>query len=73
MTMQFIWQGCDAILAAPIALDMIRLADLALKRGEAGRMIQLSSFFKNPLGVEEHDLHAQFHALIDYLQHHLEE
>lgn len=73
MSMQFIWQGCDAILAAPIALDMIRLADLALRKGESGRMIQLSSFFKSPMGVEEHDLHAQFHALTDYIHKHLEE
>lgn len=71
MSMQFIWQGCDSILAAPLVLDLIRFADFALKRGEWGPMIQLSSFFKSPLGVEEHDLHFQFHALLDYLKSHL--
>jgi myo-inositol-1-phosphate synthase len=72
MSMQFIWQGCDSILAAPIVLDMIRLCDLAQRKGEYGRMVQLSSFFKSPLGVEEHDLHYQFHSLIDYIQNHLD-
>jgi myo-inositol-1-phosphate synthase len=68
MSMQFIWQGCDAILAAPLVLDMIRLADLALRRGESGRMTQLASFFKSPLGVEEHDLHRQFETLASYVR-----
>ncbi len=71
MSMQFIWQGCDSILAAPIVLDMIRFSDLALRHGEWGRMIHLSSFFKRPLGVEEHDLHFQFHALLDYIADHI--
>ncbi len=68
MSLQFTWQGCDAILAAPIALDMIRLADIAATRGEAGPMGQLASFFKRPLGVEDQDLHSQFHGLIDYIE-----
>jgi myo-inositol-1-phosphate synthase len=67
MSMQFTWQGCDAILAAPIVLDMIRLADLAQRRGEAGPMRHLSCFFKRPHGVDEHDLHLQWHLLTDYL------
>jgi len=24
MTLQFIWQGCDSLLAAPLVLDLIR-------------------------------------------------
>jgi myo-inositol-1-phosphate synthase len=68
MTMQFTWQGCDAILAAPIVLDMIRLADLAQRRGEAGPMRHLACFFKQPSGVAEHDLHQQWHLLTEYLE-----
>jgi len=71
MSMQFTWQGCDAILAAPLVLDMIRLADFASRNNESGRMLQLSSFFKSPLGVDQHDLHFQFHALVDYIQAHV--
>jgi myo-inositol-1-phosphate synthase len=68
MSMQFIWQGCDAILAAPLVLDMVRLADLSLRRKESGRMVHLASFFKSPLGVEEHDLHRQFELLASYVR-----
>ena len=32
MYMQFSWHGCDSILAAPLVLDMIRLAHMALVR-----------------------------------------
>jgi myo-inositol-1-phosphate synthase len=71
MTMQFTWQGCDSILAAPLVLDMIRLADFALRRGEAGPMRHLACFFKNPIGVEEHSFYRQFQMLLAYAQHHL--
>ena len=27
MTMQFTWQGCDSILAAPLVIDLVRLVD----------------------------------------------
>ncbi|MHC5210020.1 MAG: inositol-3-phosphate synthase [Planctomycetota bacterium] len=68
MTMQFTWQGCDAILAAPLVLDMVRLAELAMRRGERGPMCHLAPYFKSPIGVEAQDLHAQFHAMMDYLR-----
>ncbi len=68
MSLQFTWQGCDAILAAPIVLDMVRLADLAQRRGESGPMRHLSCFFKRPLGVDEHDLHVQWHLMTDYMK-----
>ncbi len=68
MSMQFIWQGCDAILAAPLVLDMVRLTDLALRRGESGPMGQLACYFKSPVGVDEHDLHEQFNGLRRYLE-----
>ncbi len=68
MSLQFTWQGCDAILAAPVALDLARLADYADRRGESGLMTQLACFFKHPLGVDEQDLHFQFHNLMAYLE-----
>lgn len=67
MALQFIWQGCDAILAAPLVLDLIRFADLAAARGESGPMPHLACFFKQPFGVDEHDLHRQWHMLGEYL------
>jgi myo-inositol-1-phosphate synthase len=67
MALQFIWQGCDAILAAPLVLDMVRLADLAARRGESGPMHHLACFFKQPLDTGEHNLHTQWQALVAYL------
>ena len=67
MSMQFTWEGCDAILAAPLVLDIVRLADLSLRRGEKGPMTQLAPYFKSPVGVDEQDLHKQFHGMLDYL------
>ncbi|OHB75733.1 MAG: hypothetical protein A2Z34_06095 [Planctomycetes bacterium RBG_16_59_8] len=66
MSLQFTWQGADSILAAPLAIDLVRLADLALVRGEKGSMPHLASFFKNPYGVEEHDFARQFDLLEEY-------
>jgi len=63
MTLQFIWQGCDSLLAAPLVLDLIRFTDLARRRGETGCLTFLASFFKSPYGVEEHDFTRQFAML----------
>jgi myo-inositol-1-phosphate synthase len=63
MTLQFIWQGCDSLLAAPLVLDLIRFTDLARRRGETGRMTFLASFFKSPYGVQEQGFVRQFQML----------
>jgi myo-inositol-1-phosphate synthase len=68
MMMQFTWQGCDSILAAPLVLDLARLALLAGRRGEAGVLRHLASFFKSPLGVAEHDFFEQFALLEEYVR-----
>lgn len=68
MTMQFIWQGCDSILAAPLALDLVRLALFAQQRGEAGVLRHLACFFKSPMGVVEHDFFVQWKMLEDYVR-----
>ena len=67
MTLQFTWQGCDSILAAPLVIDLARLILLAQRRGESGSVPALASFFKSPLGVKEHDLATQFAMLEAYL------
>jgi myo-inositol-1-phosphate synthase len=66
MSMQFTWHGCDSILAAPLVLDLARFAELAMRRGEAGPMAHLASFFKNPIACEDQDLYRQFELLVDY-------
>ena len=67
MTMQFTWQGCDSILAAPLLLDLARLALFSQRQGEAGVLRHLACFFKSPMGVAEHDFFKQFSMLEDYV------
>ncbi len=66
MTLQFTWQGCDSLLAAPLAIDLARLADLEKQRGAKGLMRHLACFFKSPEGVEENDFFKQFDHLIEH-------
>ncbi len=63
MTLQFIWEGCDSFLAAPLVLDLVRLTELAWRRGHVGQMPFLASFFKSPYGVSEHRFDRQFEML----------
>ena len=67
MTMQFTWQGCDSVLAGPLVLDLARLALFAQRRGESGVLKHLACFFKNPMGVDEHDFFKQFALLEQYV------
>jgi len=67
MTMQFTWQGCDSLLAAPLAIDIARLADVEKQRGRRGLMRHLSCFFKGPEGVEENDFFKQYDDLLRYV------
>lgn len=68
MTLQFTWQGCDSLLAAPLGIDLARLADLEKQRGERGLMRHLSSFFKSPEDEPENDFFKQFETLETYLR-----
>jgi myo-inositol-1-phosphate synthase len=66
MTLQFIWQGCDSLLAAPLVLDLVRFVELSHRRGEVGVLSHLASFFKRPLGVTEHGFFRQFSLLLQW-------
>ncbi len=68
MMLQFTWQGCDSILAAPLVIDLARLALLAQRRGEVGCLKHLACFFKSPMGVTEHDFFKQFEMLGEYVK-----
>ncbi len=67
MTMQFTWQGCDSILAAPLVLDLVRLVDRARRGGEYGALEWLACFFKSPLNVAEQDFSRQVVMLRDWV------
>jgi myo-inositol-1-phosphate synthase len=66
MALQFTWQGCDSILAAPLVIDLARLALLSQRRGERGVMSHLACFFKSPMETEEHDFFRQWAAFERY-------
>jgi myo-inositol-1-phosphate synthase len=68
MALQFTWQGCDSALAAPLVIDLARLALLAQRRGESGVLEHLACFFKSPMGVSEHDFFRQFAMLERYIE-----
>jgi myo-inositol-1-phosphate synthase len=66
MSLQFTWSGSDSALAAPLVLDLVRLAELARRLGEAGEMLHTASFFKAPIAGGTHDFRAQFQSLLEY-------
>jgi myo-inositol-1-phosphate synthase len=63
MQIKINFQCRDSILAAPLALDLTLLADLAQRAGEKGPQEWLSFFFKSPVTAPGrqaiHDLFAQ--------------
>jgi myo-inositol-1-phosphate synthase len=72
MTLQFTWQGCDSILAAPLVLDLVRLIERASRAGEYGAIEWLSCFFKSPLNVAEQDFSKQVTMLDAWARSHAE-
>jgi myo-inositol-1-phosphate synthase len=68
MTLQFTWQGCDSLLAAPLVIYLIRFTELAWRRKETGQLRFLASFFKSPYGVEEQGFLRQFQMLEAWAQ-----
>jgi myo-inositol-1-phosphate synthase len=67
MALQFTWQGCDSLLAAPLAIDLARLADLEKRHGARGLMRHLACFFKSPDGVAENDFFQQYNLLLSHI------
>jgi len=67
MSLQFTWQGADSALAAPLIIDLARLADLEMRRGATGAMKHLGFFFKDPMASDELDLFAQWQTLVAHV------
>ncbi len=66
MTLQFTWQGCDSLLAAPLVLDLFRFSEFALRFKIVGLMPWLACFFKSPMSVSEHNFQIQFQMLEEW-------
>lgn len=65
MTLQFTWQGCDSLLAAPLVLDLVRFTERDQRAGHTGVATHLSSFFKSPMGD---DVPPEFHRQYGLLE-----
>jgi myo-inositol-1-phosphate synthase len=63
MRMEFSWHGCDSALAAPLVLDLARLASAAHRAGRHGPLTELAFFFKDPIGDVPHGLSEQWDLL----------
>jgi myo-inositol-1-phosphate synthase len=63
MRLQFIWEGADSALAAPLVLDLVLFMDLAKRAGMKGIQEWLSFYYKSPMTAEglypEHNLFIQ--------------
>ncbi|MDJ0975231.1 MAG: inositol-3-phosphate synthase [Planctomycetota bacterium] len=70
MSMQFTWQGNDSALAAPLVLDLARLASFARSQGERGVMTHTAAYFKSPAGTEEQNFVKQLGLLEAYVAKH---
>ena len=62
----------DSILAAPLVIELVRLMDLAKRRGMAGVQSQFGVFFKQPMSevgvVPENAFNAQQQVLVEWLE-----
>lgn len=72
MKINFLCQ--DSILAAPLVIDLVRLLDVAKRKGEKGIQRQLSLYFKSPYtspGEQaQHNLFEQEALLLDWAKKH---
>ncbi|MFE9123891.1 inositol-3-phosphate synthase [Streptomyces sp. NPDC007148] len=66
MVLQTIWQGCDSALAAPLVLDLARLALRAHEAGLSGPLDELGFYFKDPVGRGPSALGEQYAALAGF-------
>ncbi len=67
MNLQFVWTGCDSLLAAPLVIDLVRLTAWSFSTGHRGRMDHLACFFKDPDGVAEFSYAQQWQRLLEHV------
>lgn len=66
MRLKVNWQGEDAILSAPLLLDIIRLVAFGAKKDLRGFQKQLGLFYKHPFGCEGMSLECMYNNLIQF-------
>jgi len=68
MKFYFIWDAIDAIVAAPLVIDIARFLLFAKKKGMSGVIKELGFFFKSPMDTNEVNTHKQFETLVKWFQ-----
>lgn len=68
MILQTLWQGCDSALAAPLVIDLARLALRAQEAGFQGSLDDLGFYFKDPVGDSPAALGEQYAALLRFAE-----
>ncbi len=63
MKFYFIWDAIDAIVAAPLILDIARFLLFAKSRGVRGVVREMAFFFKSPMDTNVINTHQQFEEL----------
>ena len=71
MKFYFIWDGIDAILAAPIVIDIARFLLFAKKKGLYGVIKEMAFFFKSPMDTNVINTHEQFNLLVEWFKSNL--
>ncbi len=71
MKFYFIWDGIDAIVAAPLTLDIARFLLFAKKKGIFGVVREMGFFFKSPMENENVNTHSQFEELRNWFRENL--
>ncbi len=66
MKFYFIWDGIDAIVAAPLVLDIARFLLFAKKKKQYGVIKELGFFFKSPMETNIVNTHKQFEILVEW-------
>uniref|UniRef100_A0A7C2NBT1 Myo-inositol-1-phosphate synthase n=1 Tax=Archaeoglobus fulgidus TaxID=2234 RepID=A0A7C2NBT1_ARCFL len=66
MKFYFIWDAVDAIVAAPLILDIARFLLFAKKKGVKGVVRELAFFFKSPMDTSVINTHQQFEVLKEW-------
>lgn len=60
MKFYFVWDAIDAIVAAPLVVDIARFLTLAKKSGISGVVKEMAFFFKSPLETKIYNTHEQY-------------
>ncbi|MCF6159298.1 MAG: myo-inositol-1-phosphate synthase [wastewater metagenome] len=66
MSAKINWLGRDSILASPLIIDLVRLLEFALRRGDYGIQPQLAIYFKHPLNTSARGFFDQYTLLKNY-------